>query len=188
VKRGCAHNNRAFKKRTVIAEVRSGKKQPSRVKAKELFPHVRYELSMLNLCESGVEQMVIVSVPVVLVALAVCSLCVAACTDMKSAVETVPTTITLKVGERYILTLPGRGATGYLWEHDLVENVVTVTRATGTESQTPPLPGQSYNEAFTIEAHAPGQVTIHFVQRRPWEPDKPPTREFNVKVEVSKDR
>lgn len=181
-----AHHDSAFKKRTVVAEVRSSRPQSSRVEA--IVSRARYELSMLNLCESGVEQVVIVSVPPVLVVLSFCSLYMAACTDMKNAGETVPTTISLRVGERYMLTLSGRGATGYLWEPDFGGNVVTVTRATRTELQTLPLLGQSYNETFTIEAHAPGQVIIHFVQRRSWESDQPPTREINVRVKVSEDR
>jgi predicted secreted protein len=99
----------------------------------------------------------------------------------------VPATIELNVGERYTLRLPGLGSAGYVWEYAVTGDDKVVSIAEATAGQPAPTGGAapaafSADTVFTIAALEPGQVTIHFTQRRPWEKDKPPLKEALLQV------
>jgi predicted secreted protein len=112
-------------------------------------------------------------------------------TDIKDSSVEIPTRIELKVGERYVLKLQGLGAAGYTWEYAVegVGNVVAVSKETSDappQTETGELlpPGYSRDELVTIKALEPGHITIRFVQRRPWEKDKPPLKEHVLEVYI----
>jgi predicted secreted protein len=101
------------------------------------------------------------------------------------------TQIELKVNEQRTFTLKGLGSAGYSWTWALEGDEEAIEFSIGPSS-TPPatptdgLPPNSYDvdEAVTVRARAPGQVTIHFAQRREWEKDVPPLREFDLGITV----
>jgi predicted secreted protein len=102
-----------------------------------------------------------------------------------------PIRIELKVGEKHSLTLKGLGAAGYAWSYSLQEGEGVVEVSTDTLNAMPPLgpgdtaPGSySSDELVTITARRPGRASIRFVQRRPWERDRPPHREQLIEVHV----
>jgi predicted secreted protein len=104
---------------------------------------------------------------------------------------TVPSQIHLAVHQSYVFTLAGRGSAGYRWSYSVEGNssVVRVSMATAPmpPGQAGAAPPQSYNldQQVTIEALAPGQVAVHFEQRRPWEQATPPLAAYTVEVSVT---
>jgi predicted secreted protein len=103
----------------------------------------------------------------------------------------VPTRINLKVGEKYVLSLKGLGSAGYTWNYSVDRNdkVVSISRETAGRPTTPPVGGPppdtySLDYLFTIQAHEPGHVLIHFFQHRLWEKDKPPLNEHTLEIHV----
>jgi predicted secreted protein len=99
----------------------------------------------------------------------------------------------MKVGEQRAFTLKGLGSAGYSWTWTMEGDKQAVELsigASGTMPSTPAggLPPNNTNidEEVTIRARASGRVTIHFMQRRPWEKDKPPLNEFDLVVTVVK--
>lgn len=94
--------------------------------------------------------------------------------------------ISLRVGKSYIVRLKGLTTAGYVWEYqvDGPEGVVRITNElTLSPGEAPPV-GASADELFSVEAFAPGTVTIRFKQRRPWEKESPPAEVYVLKVHV----
>jgi predicted secreted protein len=110
---------------------------------------------------------------------------------MATETGSAPTRIELKVGETYMLRLPGLGAAGYVWTYAIEgnNNLVDVSHgraddAPSTDERGTPLVGFSVDQVFTIQALEPGHLTIHFTQSRPWEKDKTPVKTHNLEVFV----
>ena len=90
------------------------------------------------------------------------------------------------------LDLPGLATAGYRWTCEITqpdEAVVEVSNVTSEHSSSnrgsEPLPvGSSSTEAFTIRAIQRGCARLHFVQRRSWEQDQPPLKEYQVEIMV----
>jgi predicted secreted protein len=103
----------------------------------------------------------------------------------------VPTSINLKVGEKYVLRLKGLGSAGYTWNYSIDGNdkVVSISKETLSRPTTasvggPPPDTFSLDYLFIIQAHEPGRVVIHFFQHRSWEKDKPPLNEHVLEIHV----
>ena len=110
-----------------------------------------------------------------------------------AAQEPVPQRVDLKVGETHAVRPRGRGTAGYVWEYsvDGTQGVVSVSHTTvGERPQAPPggPPPSSYSldDQFVIKGESPGSVRLHFVQRRPWESQQPPSSKLDIDVTVSK--
>ena len=90
------------------------------------------------------------------------------------------------------LNLPGLATAGYRWTCEINqpdEAVVEVSdgglKHSSSNRESEPLPvGSSGTEAFTIWAIQPGCARLHFVQRRSWEEDQPPLKEYQVEIMV----
>lgn len=97
-----------------------------------------------------------------------------------------PGQVVLHVGETFSLDLPGLGTAGYLWSGELLgpPGVVNVAWSRGSPEGIPSPVGLGAAETVTIQAQTPGQVTLHLVQRRPWERDKQPLSHRTVQVTV----
>lgn len=99
--------------------------------------------------------------------------------------------VTLKVGEKKILLLPGNPTTGYLWTlaEPLPENApVSVKLALESPAEPKdkaPLCGAPLNTQMTLEGLRQGNCTIVLSYARPWEKDRPAaqTRTLAVTVE-----
>ncbi len=103
----------------------------------------------------------------------------------------VPTRIDLNVSQGYVFRFKGLGTAGYVWTDQILgnDNLISVSRELSTDPLQVneggfPIVGSSEDEIFTIKALAPGHVTIHFAQRRPWEKDIPPVKEYTVEVYI----
>lgn len=103
----------------------------------------------------------------------------------------IPTKIDLGIDKTYTLRLPGLGTAGYLWTHEVIENgdLVDVSEMTVEDLQ-PDVGdlstsvGSSRDEVFTIRALKAGHSAIRFVQKRPWESNQPPLKEYILEVDV----
>jgi len=105
--------------------------------------------------------------------------------------KTVDTLINLKPGETYALLLKSLPSEGYGWTFELLGDKESIS-ANFAKQATPPAPdpnvpkfvGASVEQRFLVKGLCPGSVTIHLVERRPWEKDKPPADERNIRVTV----
>ena len=101
----------------------------------------------------------------------------------------IPTTLNLKVGETYSLTLPGLGTSGYQWTYEITQSddsvvaVIALPSETSSQSAQPAI-GSSRNETFAIQALRPGQATLQFRQGRSWEQSQPPLKEYQIEVVI----
>lgn len=98
----------------------------------------------------------------------------------------VPAEVTLAVGERCELALPGLGTAGYRWCESLGGDVtaVRIVWRRGFSAAEEPRPlGASAPERLQITAEAPGHVTVHLTQERPWERGRPHA-EHTIEIEV----
>lgn len=85
-------------------------------------------------------------------------------------------TITVRVGETRTVTLPGRGGAGYSWEARADDPSI----ADVTECRTEPPPHEpgtafataSAAQTFALRGVRQGTTTVHFVQRRPFAPER----------------
>jgi predicted secreted protein len=85
--------------------------------------------------------------------------------------------VTLKVGERSTIRLPGLGTVGYRWTSHVSGDAVTVSvsPAPREEIEGRP-PGASVDEIAVIDARHPGEATVTLEQSRSWETKKPHDR------------
>jgi predicted secreted protein len=105
--------------------------------------------------------------------------------------ESVPTTIQLKVGETCTLRLKGRASAGYMWEHHLVGSVhaLNVTQvalpvhAPGDADDRLPT-SNSADVLLSLLAVEPGRVTLHLHLRRPWETDRLPLLVYSSEITI----
>jgi predicted secreted protein len=111
--------------------------------------------------------------------------------DSKESYLEKSTQIELKVNEQHTFMLKGLGSAGYSWTWTIDGDDKAVEVSIGPSSALPPTPegglppnNYSIDEVVTILARAPGHVTIHFAQRRDWEKDTPPLREFDLGITV----
>lgn len=103
----------------------------------------------------------------------------------------IPTEINLEIGETYTLTLPGLGAAGYVWTYELIGNgdVVDVLEMTAENLQPDVRDlstrvGSSRDEIFTIQASKAGHSAIRLIQKRPWEHNQVPLKEYILEINV----
>ena len=102
--------------------------------------------------------------------------------------DEVPGRVVLAPGESVAIRLPGLGPAGYLWHVAVEGNAEAVDLAWERE----PAPsgaarvavGAGRPELLHITAAAPGRVTLHLAQRRPWETDVPPRTAYDLEVVV----
>ena len=98
----------------------------------------------------------------------------------------VPGEMTLAVGEQCEVTLPGLGTAGYRWCETVGGDIaaVQILWQRGAAPGDGPRPiGASAPERLQITAEAPGHVTIHLTQERPWERGRPHA-EHTIEIEI----
>jgi predicted secreted protein len=94
----------------------------------------------------------------------------------------------LRVGEERSLRFAGLGTAGYRWVPEVEGDAEVVdVRSTGLESAgSDAAAGASADETFALRANRVGEVTVRFLQRRPWEPaDTPPANEQTIRLRVT---
>jgi len=103
-------------------------------------------------------------------------------------VPDIPSRLDLRVGESWSLELPGLGAAGYRWGHDVVgdRDVIEVRWARShPASAAPRAAGSSTPEVVTVTGQRPGAVTLTIFQRRSWEPTDQVLVQHHLHVLVS---
>ncbi|MGE9292140.1 MAG: protease inhibitor I42 family protein [Puniceicoccales bacterium] len=106
-------------------------------------------------------------------------------------------TLLLKVGESFVVSLPDNASTGYTWElSDSYQGVLHQRGGTGSQNLTSsnqtaiqdgstPLMGAPTLKRWTFTAEKAGEAPLHFEYLRPWEKDSDPAKVFEVTVKVS---
>lgn len=94
--------------------------------------------------------------------------------------------VTLKVGDTFIIRLESNPTTGYSWalakpESDIVEQVSKVYEPSNTSEN---IVGSGGTEVWTFKAKAKGQIILTFQYIRPWEKDIPPIKEETYSIIV----
>lgn len=98
-------------------------------------------------------------------------------------------TISLKVGERFTISLVGVPTAGYVWTPETVPAFLVkkdeATGATIKQQNQPGYAGGNHWEVTAFEATAAGSGELELVQKRPWEkqPD-PDNQHFRITVTV----
>jgi predicted secreted protein len=96
-------------------------------------------------------------------------------------------TKTIHANESFNFILKGRGAAGYEWQYKVnpKEIVSVAPNKMPSQNNTPPIPGSSSDEIFTIKALKKGEATIRFYLVRTWEDDSIlPKEEKELKIKV----
>ena len=104
----------------------------------------------------------------------------------------IPALLELEVSETYSLTLPGLATAGYQWTYEITQiddSVVDVSalpfEEKGLDRELASVRiGSSQDETFHIRALKAGNASLRFVQRRSWEQDRPPLKEYQIEIVV----
>ncbi|RBO96978.1 inhibitor of cysteine peptidase [Nocardia puris] len=135
---------------------------------------------------------------------AACGLTVAACGSGDPASTTPPTPPaqedavhlteadagqerTVRVGERFTITLPSNPSTGYTWRLAALDRAVVDQVGESdfrNEGDGPVLPGAGGVEVWTFAGNAAGTTGLALEYTRPWEHGVEPARTFTVTIEV----
>jgi inhibitor of cysteine peptidase len=96
-------------------------------------------------------------------------------------------TITLKVGERFDVTLAGNPSTGFSWE--VIQGLGGVIEQVGkpdyrSSSSDKNVVGAPGTLTFHFRAAAKGSADLKLVYHRSWEKDTPPAKTFHLTAEV----
>jgi len=102
----------------------------------------------------------------------------------------IPKRITLRVGDMNTVRLPGLGAAGYAWTHEVFENssLIEVSTGSGASPETGgavlQILGASVDELIYIRALRAGRSRIRLIQRGPGKSDQPPSQEHILEVDI----
>jgi predicted secreted protein len=93
----------------------------------------------------------------------------------------------LRPGDTHEIRLPGLGTVGYEWSVSVAGDpgAVSVVETEAAPPRGGDMPGRSRDHVFVVTALRPGHATVHFAQRRPFEPERPPREQHHVEVRVS---
>jgi predicted secreted protein len=99
-------------------------------------------------------------------------------------------TIEVKVGETFSISLSGVPTAGYVWAPENLptglETTGSLGGATTSNQNIPGFTGGNHWEVTMFRATAPGQYDLMMAQRRPWEPPtEPAAATFKVTVKVT---
>jgi inhibitor of cysteine peptidase len=91
--------------------------------------------------------------------------------------------VTVKVGQEFLIALPGNPTTGYSWTGKSANANVTVW---GSAYQGKPLMGAGGQQIFVCAANKVGSGQITFSYARPWQKGVKPARTMTFTVTVTK--
>lgn len=80
-------------------------------------------------------------------------------------------TKSINIDESFEVILKGKGAAGYEWQYKVSpKDIVSVEQnKQSAKNSSPPMPGRSSDETFTITALKKGTAVLHFYLVRTWE-------------------
>ena len=93
-------------------------------------------------------------------------------------------TLTLKVGERFTISLPSNPTTGYAWSFDAPydEKVLILSSDTFANPEAEGVTGAPGRRILTFSVVGPGRSGIRLGYKRPWERNTRPSRVFQLLV------
>ncbi len=92
--------------------------------------------------------------------------------------------VTLKVGQKLVLTLEGNPSTGYGWEVAQVDAAVLAPQGEPEYTAAANIPGSGGVFVFRFTAQAVGSTPLVLGYSRPFEPNTPPIEVFTVEITV----
>jgi inhibitor of cysteine peptidase len=87
-------------------------------------------------------------------------------------------------GGTLVVILEGNPTTGYVWSLESGDDAVLPLQGDYAFTPDSTLAGAGGKLTFTFVASSPGQATLVFAYRRPWEPRDPKAETFTVTVNV----
>ena len=94
------------------------------------------------------------------------------------------TSVDLKTGETFTISLEGNPTTGYIWEVSGIDPAVVEQVGEPDFKSDSKLIGAGGMFTFTFKAVAPGSATVTLVYHKSWEKDVAPLYEYEVMVNV----
>ncbi len=91
--------------------------------------------------------------------------------------------VDLSVGETLEVRLPENRTAGYQWVLATEGRPVLTSEGQAYEGAAAP-PGRAGQHIWRFRATQPGDATLEFCYRRPWESEAPPTRTFTIHPRV----
>lgn len=93
-------------------------------------------------------------------------------------------TLTVKVGERFTVSLPSNPTTGYVWSFDAPydEKVLILSSDTFANPEDEGVTGAPGRRILTFSVVGPGRSGIRLGYKRPWERNSRPARVFQLLV------
>ncbi|HEU5046603.1 MAG TPA: protease inhibitor I42 family protein [Rickettsiales bacterium] len=93
--------------------------------------------------------------------------------------------VSLSVGDKTRITLPGLGSAGYQWFFEIENKTIASVAKLESDAVDSPRPGaSSRDELFEVTAFAAGETIIHFTQKRAFTPAAAPNTTQDIKVVV----
>lgn len=93
-------------------------------------------------------------------------------------------TVSVDVGATFSVQLEGVPGSGYGWELQPLSNDVLEYEGVKT-AQATAAPGAAQTRSLLFRAVRPGESVVQLRYARPWEKEKPPLREFTVRIRVT---
>jgi len=90
-------------------------------------------------------------------------------------------TVTLKEGENFTVTLPSNPSTGYSWQPEFDAAFLSQVVEAEFEAESS-LAGAGGAEIFEFKAVQPGTTTLTLNYERPWEENVDPVETFQIKL------
>ena len=92
--------------------------------------------------------------------------------------------VSVAVGATVSIELEGIPGTGYGWQlQPMNSDVLQHSETKATQSQA--VPGATQTTQLIFRAVRPGESVVNLHYARPWEKEKPPLREFSVRIRVT---
>jgi predicted secreted protein len=80
-----------------------------------------------------------------------------------------PDSVSVAVEQEFEIRLPGSPATGYVWEPDSLPEGIELSGSDSVAPGPSSRPGDTGTQVFRFRSREPGESTIGFVLKRPWE-------------------
>jgi inhibitor of cysteine peptidase len=93
-------------------------------------------------------------------------------------------TVEVAQGEIFQVSLEGNLTTGYNWVMAPQDPMLVEMQGDPEYQEASNLVGSPGTITFTLKAVAPGQTTLHFDYKRPWEETTKPEKTYDVTVDV----
>ena len=92
--------------------------------------------------------------------------------------------VTVDAGEEFFIALSSNEATGYSWSQTLDDGKILAYEGNVYQNPSNGLIGGGGQQIFIYHANRTGTTAVHFVYKRPFEPNAPPAKSATFDVTV----